>query len=185
MTDLHLLQPDMRWDERPEDHTERSLRELKAHLRPGDTLINLGDMVWSRAPRQQAQQLLGRVAQEILAGVHHLLVLGNHDKLPRRDYADAGILVLEQLVIQNTLFSHLGSQTLPDGVSAQVLGHYHQMPAHPQLPNALQLSHSREQLRPVALEKLMRRIDTLRLRRELPERLDDRWHLERSVPEQD
>ena len=74
ITDTHLGHAKMvEYCGRPVDHSERILRNLKTTIKPGDTLIHLGDVCFGKDAYWHSE-LMGA-----LYGVWRILVLGNHD----------------------------------------------------------------------------------------------------------
>lgn len=179
ISDAHMYQPGMSWDGRPEDHTERTLHNVRARIEPGDTLIDLGDTVWSRLPGAEQRRALLQLREA--AGGRLIKVRGNHDTFSDASYLELGIISVQSLVISDIYFSHLGAQTLPDDARMQVLGHYHRHAPNPLLPCALRFSLTDEGFAPVTTGELKRRGEAMGLMRPLPQRVDDRWYQHQPV----
>lgn len=74
--------PTTRVGDTPEQMVEHLLSNIERQVRPGDSLYNLGDV--SFGTHEQTRSFLARIKQ---MGVHHHLVLGNHD-IAIRDSAE-------------------------------------------------------------------------------------------------
>jgi calcineurin-like phosphoesterase family protein len=87
-------------------------------VRPQDTLINLGDVIFYRMP----------MLKDILASIpcRHVLVVGNHDHKSRGWYERNGFhYAADAIVLGDVLFTHRPARERPEGVRLNVHGHLH------------------------------------------------------------
>ena len=174
ITDMHLGHVNIqKFEPRPEDFEARIRQNLWNMLRPGDTLIDLGDS--HMGPAREFKDVMQDLTPP---GVFRIAVRGNHDKNSAQKYRDIGILMTEALVIQGIYLSHHGTQTLPDDAAGQLYGHYHSAPGNPGLVHGMRLSIEENNYQPWLLEKLIQQMSREKLLRPLPERADDCWHLD-------
>lgn len=164
------------WTNRPELFEEVLSAACHRLLMPGDDLIIMGDL--HLGPRAGLHEAVRRILPD---GVRGTLILGNHDRHSKRAYHEAGLLVMDSVTHRNVLISHHGSRVLPDNARAQLVGHYHQNPLNPELPNALKISIEEYGLAPLAFDTAYTLLQRRRLLRDLPEPADDRWFL--ALPE--
>ena len=103
---------------RPADHGERTLKALQQLVQPADTLIHLGDVIFSRTSELKA--MLDTVAGR------KLLVRGNHDRKLRWYQRNGFDAAVDALVIDRILFTHKPQRDLPDWIDINIHGHLHQ-----------------------------------------------------------
>lgn len=104
---------------RPEDYGRRILARHVELIRPGDTLVNLGDVNFYGGP-DSLREFLARIP------CTHILVLGNHDRKSRSWYRDQGFaFACDALVLDGVLLTHKPTLPLPAGVRLNVHGHWH------------------------------------------------------------
>ena len=110
---------------RPPDHGERTLAALRRTLRPDDTLIHLGDVIFASAPK-----LL-----DLLSGLpgHKVLVRGNHDNQSHNWYVAQGFdACMDGLILKRAgrriLFTHEPED--PGPFDLNIHGHLHKPDGH-------------------------------------------------------
>lgn len=108
---------------RPENHTEIILKNWRMATSPNDVTIHLGDVIIGRD-----SELKGMLEQ--VAG-KKFLVMGNHDKKTKGWYMRNGFdFVGDGLTWRDIYFSHIPVETLPDGCTINVHGHFHNNENH-------------------------------------------------------
>lgn len=103
---------------RPADFQDRIVRRWKHLVKPEDTVIHLGDVIFYK--HDTLKQLL-----DDLPGTK-FLVMGNHDHKSRLWYSRNGFAaVFDGLVLGDVYLSHKPAATLPSGCTVNVHGHLH------------------------------------------------------------
>lgn len=169
-SDLHALDDDLSWAERPHDHQARFWRAL-GRVRPGDTIFDLGDLYLG--PGDSFPEW---IAAHLPEDLNYVLIRGNHDRVKSWQWRRWNVTVLDAAVVAGLYLSHRGTQVLPDDAEGQLLGHYHRIEASPQLPHALRFSPEERDYAPVPITHLKDLMRAQGLLRDLPERADDCWH---------
>lgn len=108
----------VQFENRPQNHTELSIKRWRHAVAPQDTTIHLGDVIFYQYTR----------LKEILDSIpgKKFLVKGNHDKKTLSWYTRNGFdCAVDTLSIDNVLFSHRPVQHFPDNVTINVHGHLH------------------------------------------------------------
>lgn len=127
---------------------------------PADSIWHLGDFCFG--PLEQVKSVFNR-----LNGQKHL-ILGNHDRLPARAYAeDIGFVTVHQswrmkIGRHNVLLRHrppLQSEPWPKGIHIQLCGHIHDKPGWWEnkvpRPRIYNISVEKTNYRPVSLEEIV------------------------------
>ena len=119
ITDTHLNHGAMvKYFGRPEDYQERIRNHWLAKVAPGDRMIHLGDVIFSRAAD------LTEFLDSLPATKE--LVRGNHDRQRDHWYLDHGFSsVQEFLVIGQIYLTHKPASFLPPGCKLNIHGHLH------------------------------------------------------------
>lgn len=123
ISDPHLNHEKIKtWCDRPDDFTERIDRNVMRIVKPGDTMINLGDFgigdpdLYMQTARKWADY-----------GIRHVLVRGNHDGKGCQWYMDRGFaFACDAMIFRGAWLTHkpwLGE--LPEGTHVNVHGHLH------------------------------------------------------------
>lgn len=103
---------------RPEDFTERIIRNCQRMIAPEDFVIHLGDVIVG------VNRMLSAY-MERLPG-EWLLVRGNHDHETFTKYRKCGFTaVLDAFELSGCLFTHKPAKTLPEGCWLNIHGHLH------------------------------------------------------------
>lgn len=124
ITDTHFGHDKMvEYCGRPVDHSERILKNL-AMVRPGDTLIHLGDFCIGN-DENWARQFV-----QATPGVHRILVRGNHDRKSDNWYLNNGFDFVCQAFRnkyfgKNLLFTHIPQENIFETIDHNIHGHFH------------------------------------------------------------
>lgn len=119
-TDWHLFHDKLiESGERPPDFQQRMLLNHREMIRPQDTVINLGDVIFYRLPLLMG--ILGSMPCH-----RKVLLRGNHDHKSLGWYQRNGFdFAADVLVLGKVAFSHRPLAVLPDGAKVNVHGHLH------------------------------------------------------------
>lgn len=118
ITDMHINHDKMLKVGRPADYVERMISQCARMVRPQDTLINLGDVIF-----YHSSQLVGLMAR--IPG-RKILVRGNHDKKSNTWFERNGFdFVADAIVLGSVVLSHKPLLVFPDGVQHNIHGHFH------------------------------------------------------------
>ena len=123
VSDMHLNHAKIKtWCQRPDDFTEQIDRNVMKILKPGDTLLNLGDMGIGKP-----ELFMDTVRKWKAYGIRHVLVRGNHDQKSPLWYMDNGFdFCCDMMQFRGCLLTHkpwLGE--LPEGTHVNLHGHLH------------------------------------------------------------
>ena len=123
ISDCHLNHSNIKtWCQRPDDFTDRIDRNVLNTLKPGDTLLNLGDFGIG-----DVEGYVNTAKRWKAYGIKHILVRGNHDQKSPLWYMDNGFdFACDMMVFRGCLLTHkpwMGE--LPDGVHVNLHGHLH------------------------------------------------------------
>lgn len=148
------------YEGRPENYEELIIQSLSV-VRPGDTVINLGDLYLGNS--STFSQLFGRIQTSCpeYTLATKLLIKGNHDSLSRSKYASIGMVLLDSLVLQGIYFNHHGVQTLPSDCDSQIYGHYHSNPPAVGLARGRKFSIEEQNYKLVELSTFLNKVPLL------------------------
>jgi len=124
ITDTHFGHDKMvEYCGRPKDHSYLILNNLEKAIKPGDTLIHLGDFCIGEDEKWM------RYFHELTVAAKTILVRGNHDHKSDNWYITHGFdAVVESFVNtyfgKKILFSHI-PQKKQEGIDFNVHGHFH------------------------------------------------------------
>ena len=127
ITDTHLGHNKLarEFKKRPEGFSELILDGIFRSVNPGDTLIHLGDFCIGRDAYWHEEFM------RLVPDVHHILVLGNHDKKSKKWYFEHGWgEVVDEMTIpygnggKRVRLSHRPLPKIPD-ISYNIHGHTH------------------------------------------------------------
>lgn len=123
ISDCHLNHAKIKtWCQRPDDFTERIDHNVMHTLKPGDLLLNLGDMGIG-----EPELYMKTVRKWKDYGIRHVLVRGNHDQKSPQWYMDNGFdFCCDAMIYRGAWLTHkpwLGE--LPEGTHVNVHGHLH------------------------------------------------------------
>lgn len=142
---------------RPDDFTERTLKNWSKMVGENDLTIHLGDVIFSRA--SELTEMMARIPGR------KVLVMGNHDRKPNW-YMNHGFdFACYRFELKHTLFVHEPQFSLPENCVRVIHGHLHndthRADEYPEsIPeyNHL-LSLEKEEYKPVLLEDFIARFD--------------------------
>lgn len=118
ITDTHFNHDRIIEFGRPADYARRIIDNCRAVIAPQDTLLHLGDVFLYGT--EQLDEFVSTVPGK------KILVRGNHDKKTNGWFERNGFaFVADQIVQGGVIYSHRPLQSLPDGVTVNVHGHFH------------------------------------------------------------
>jgi calcineurin-like phosphoesterase family protein len=153
-TDTHFFHDKMvEACERPEDFTERILKNWRHLVAPQDEVIHLGDVIFYRTT--ELKSIL-----DSLPGLK-ALVMGNHDRKSRGWYMRNGFaFAADSIRLGDVLLNHRPVTALSPGVRICIHGHLHNLPHHdddpPRMPHNRLLAIEDTGYKPVRLDLFSR-----------------------------
>lgn len=108
---------------RPDDYGQQIIANWQRVVGPEDTVLHLGDVIFRSAS----------MLPEIMAKLPgtKILIRGNHDRERHEYYERRGFhLCVDQLVRDEILFTHIPVVPLPEEVSYNIHGHFHNDSSH-------------------------------------------------------
>lgn len=156
ITDTHFNHENIKeYSGRPDDFTERTIKNWSSMVSDNDLTIHLGDVIFSKAG----------TLTEILTTIpgRKVLVMGNHDRKPRWYMTHGFAFACYRFELGHSLFVHEPQFELPAGCDRVIHGHLHN-DAHrsdeypePIPPYNRLLSLELEDYKPVLLEEFINR----------------------------
>jgi calcineurin-like phosphoesterase family protein len=158
ITDTHFFHKNIiNFCGRPQDFTEKIIKNLKYYVKPQDNIIHLGDVIFG-----EEKQLKG--IMDSIPG-KKILVRGNHDKHTYSWYQNNGFdFVCDLLVLHKVALSHKPIR-LPDGCDYNIHGHFHNISEDKWEPSLKELLTKQHYL--LKLEHHYKPIDLMQIRNAL------------------